>query len=125
MKKISDDKSTFEKAASVEKGKRQEVLRDSAIQKALVAGKAVKPDRLAKMLTGSIKISDDDSMVFVGDDGTEVTVEEGVKSFLTDNPEFVVNSQQPGAGGGGSGGKQPDFSNMTQADYVKWRQSQQ
>jgi len=126
LKKISDDKSTFEKVASEEKIKRQSVLRDLALQKALVAGKAVKPDRLAKVLVGNIKISDDDTMIFISDDGTEVTIDEGVKSFLTENPEFVINAQNPGAGGGGSnGGKQPDFNSMSQADYIKWRQQQQ
>lgn len=124
MKKLSEDKSTFEKVAGEEKNKRQSVLRDLALQKALVAGKAIKPDRLAKMLVGNIKIAEDDAMIFISDDGTEVTVEEGVKSFLTENPEFVINAQNPGGGGGGGNGKQPDFNNMSQAEYVKWRQQQ-
>lgn len=124
MKKISDDKVGFEKAAGEEKAKRHTVLRDLALRNALEAGKAVKPQRLTKMLVNNVKIMDDDSLIFVNDDGSEVTIDEGVKSFLTENPEFVVNPQNPGAGGGGGNGKQPDFNNMSQADYVKWRSEQ-
>lgn len=124
MKKLSDDKVTFEKTANEEKAKRHTVLRDLALRNALEAGKAVKPQRLTKMLVNNVKIMDDDSLIFVNDDGSEVTVDEGVKSFLTENPEFVVNPQNPGAGGGGGNGKQPDFNNMSQADYVKWRSEQ-
>lgn len=124
MKKISDDKSLFEKTAGEEKAKRHTVIRDLALRNALEAGKAVKPKNIAKMLVNNVKIGDDDSLIFTQDDGTEVTVDEGVKSFLTENPEFVVNGQNPGGGGGGAGGKQPDFNNMSQAEYQKWRSEQ-
>jgi hypothetical protein len=127
LKKISTEKETFAQTAAQEKAKRMELLRDSALKTALANGKAIKPDLLAKILQSNIKTLDDGSegFVFVADDGNEVTIDEGVKSFLDTNPDFVTNGSRPGAGSGGGGvTKEPDFDNMSQADYVKWRETQ-
>jgi len=126
LKKITQEKDTFAKNAEQEKNKRIELMRDSVLQKALSEGKAVKPSQLSKLLRDNIKIADDgsESFVFTADDGNELTVQEGVKSFLEANPEFVLNGSNPGAGSGANGGKTLDFDNMSQEQYKKWRETQ-
>jgi len=126
MKKLSTEKETFAQTAAQEKAKRIELLRDAALQKELANGKAVKPDLLAKILQSNIKLVEDgsDSFVFIADDGSEVTVQEGVKSFLDTNPDFVINSGRPGSGSGGAGGKEITLDNLSPEEYRAVRAKQ-
>lgn len=126
IKKLTTEKDTFATNAATERTKRIDLLRDAALQKSLASGKAIKPDLVAKILQGNIKLVEDgsDSFVFTADDGREVTVEEGVKSFLDSNPDFVINSQRPGSGSGGASGQVSDLDKMTPEEYRKWRAKQ-
>ncbi|MBP2629883.1 MAG: hypothetical protein H6Q70_511 [Firmicutes bacterium] len=125
LKKLQEENNTYKTLAAQEKSKRIDMMRDSVLQEALAEGKAVKPSQLSKLLKDNIKIADDgsESFVFTADDGNELTVKEGVKSFLEANPEFVMNSSNPGAGSGANG-KNIDVENMTQEQYKKWRATQ-
>jgi hypothetical protein len=86
-------------------------MKNQALLAALVENKAIKPETLTKLLLDNVKVGDDDSLVFVGTEGDEIPVKDGVKGWLTSNPEFLLNNQNPGggSGGGGTGGGQPSF----------------
>lgn len=124
LKKITDEKANSEKIAGEERAKRHSMIRDMELRNALEEGKAVKPSITARLLMNNVKVLDDDRIIFVGDDGAEVTVSEGVKSFLSNNPEYVINSQNPGGGGGGGPMGEVDFDKMSHADYRAWREKQ-
>jgi hypothetical protein len=108
--KLTAENTEFKTAAETERGKRHGALKENALIKSLEENKAVKSGFLAKSLLDKVRIDDadgKDSLVFVGDDGEETTIAEGIKAFLAANPEFVANGQHGGAGtsGGSPGGK--------------------
>ena len=56
---------------------------------------------MAKLLEGSIVVKDDESLAYTGSDGKEISLEDGVNSWLKEN-SWAVKAN--GAGGGGSNG---------------------
>lgn len=104
LKKAADAQTLAEKKANEELAKRQKSDKNRALLAALTDNKAIKPEQLIKILSDQVKVNDDDSVVFLKDDGEEVQVGEGVKAWLDANPEFVLNSQKPGGGSGSIGG---------------------
>ena len=72
---------------------------------ALTKGNAAAPKDMAKLLLDNIKVNDDDSLAYTGADGKDVSVEDGVNSWLKDNAWAVkVNNNGGGGAGGGAGG---------------------
>lgn len=111
-----------EETVTAERTKRQNTTKKAQLQSALTKAGAIKPEVLAKVLDGSLQVKDDDSVVFLADDGTEKSLEDGVKGFLETNPEFVSNTQKPGAGSApGGGGEGPDLGALSMEDYIKAR----
>lgn len=105
FKKLQITNTENEKLLGEERTKRHNGMKNQALLAALAENKAIKPDKLVKLLLDNVTIGEDDSLVFVADDGAEVTVSEGVKGWLSGNPEFMTNSQNAGGGsGGGTGG---------------------
>lgn len=92
-------------AISDERAKRHDLLKTNAIISGLT-GKAHNPQEISKLLLGSVKVNEDDSLVFVGADGKESSVDDGIKGWLTSNAWAAVNPQNSGGGsaGGGAGG---------------------
>lgn len=124
VKRLEEEKINFEKLASDEKTKRQSMIRDIALQKALTENKAINPAITSKLLRDDVKTRDDDTLVYVMEDGTEVTVVEGVKSFLERCPDYLESRQNPGAGGGGGAPASLDFNNVPMSEYNEWRAKQ-
>lgn len=122
-KTLSDKSAEFEKQASTEKTKRQGMIKEMALRTALEANKALNPAITSRLMMGNIKVLDDDSVIYVEDDGSEVTVDEGVKAFLTKYPDYRANRQISGAGGGfsGSSGGNVDYETLSPAEYRKAR----
>jgi hypothetical protein len=105
--KLTTENTEFKSAAETEKGKRHGSLKENALIKSLEDAKAVKPGFLAKSLLSQVRIDEVDGkdvLVYVGDDGEELSVKDGIAAFLTANPELVANSQNGGGGTNGSGG---------------------
>ncbi|TCL74237.1 hypothetical protein EDC14_1004175 [Hydrogenispora ethanolica] len=105
LKKAVEAQAAAEKKASEETAKRQNSERTRALLGALTEGKAIKPEQLIKVLADRVKVTDDDSLVFLKEDGEESSVADGVKSWLEANPEFLINNQIPGGGSANGGGK--------------------
>lgn len=126
LKTLTDDNVAKEKLYNDERGKRHQMIRDIALRNSLEANKALNPAITARLLTQNVKILDDDNAIFIGEDGSEVTVDEGVKSFMDKYPDYLANKQVPGAGGFGDGlgGKAVDFNKLSPEEYRKWREKQ-
>lgn len=60
-----------------------------AIEKALKDQGAIRPDMTAKMLLDNTSISDDGEVVYTSAIGDEMSIGDGVKLFLQDNPAFI------------------------------------
>ena len=108
--KANTDNKTLTEQLSQERTKRQGSLKQTELLNLLTANKAVKPDKLAKMLMHSVEIDaeNEDALLFINDTGEKVPLKDGLAKFLTDNPEFVENTQKGGSGsrgGNGGGGK--------------------
>lgn len=122
--KASEDKCTeLDTLAKTERTKRQSMIRNISIRSALEENKALNPTITSGLLRDRVKVNDDDSLSFMADDGSEVTVDEGVKSFLEKYPEYRANRQIPGAGGsfGGMKAENIDFAKMSPEEYRKLR----
>lgn len=123
LKASEDSRKEVDALAKSERLKRQSMIRDISIRNALETNKALNPAITSGLLRDKVKVNDDDSLAFVADDGSEVTVDEGVKSFLEKYPEYRANHQVPGAGGsyGGGHAENIDFEKMDPAEYRKLR----
>ena len=105
IEKLTKESAEFKQAAETERSKRHEAMKNQSLLAALTAGNALKPDFLAAALASKVKVNDDDTLVFIKDDGEEVPVNEGVKSWLEENPDLVRNPNSAGAGSTGASGK--------------------
>lgn len=103
-KEVTDLTTKYE----TEKTKRVNILKTQGLTQALSDSKAIKPAVIAKMLLPNIKVDEaTDDLLYVDEKGNELPLADGVKAFLGVNPEFVANTQNPGAGtppGSGSSG---------------------
>lgn len=97
------------------------IIRDAEVERALKKSGALEYEALVPIFRDKVKILDDETPVFPTDDGTEVTVEEGVKMFFEKHPRLLANNQNAGAGSGGSASGKVDFQKMSQAEYEKLR----
>jgi hypothetical protein len=80
-----------------ERGRRHDLLKTNAIVAGLT-GKVHNPQEIAKLLMGNLKVSEEnDSLIFMGADGKESSVDDGIKGWLTGNAWAAVNPQNPGA----------------------------
>ena len=99
VKELTDKYDASEKKAKEEHDKRVQTYVRSKLVSALTQGKAVKPEEIAKILSGSISMKEDDTAVLMNGD-KELSIDEGVAAWLKDNAWAVKNDSQPGAGGG-------------------------
>lgn len=103
-KQLKEKETELTTQIEAERGKRHTALKTTELMKALTVNKAMRPELMVELLAKNIQIGDDDALLFVAADGKEMSVADGVKSFLEANPEFVTNSQNPGGGSSGGGG---------------------
>lgn len=99
---------TMTKTAEAEKTKRIAALKHSKAVDLLTKGNAAAPEKMADLLDSYITIGEDESMSFK-DGEQEMSLEDGVKTWLSNNP-WAVKVNGSGGGGapaGGSGGADP------------------
>lgn len=103
VKELTDKYNASEEKAKAEHAKRVKAAIRSELISALTNGKAIQPEAMLKIIEGNVSIGDDDKAVYkVGDQS--LSIEEGVKGWLKENPWAVKAEIQPGAGGGSQGG---------------------
>lgn len=122
-KTLSDKSAGFEQSVAAERAKRHGMIKEMQLRTALELNKALNPAITSRLMMGNVKVLDDDSVIYVEDDGSEVTVDEGVKSFLDKYPDYKANRQISGAGSGSNGfaGGNVDFDKLSPAEYRKAR----
>lgn len=103
LDKLTVENTNNQKLAGEEKAKRHKMLVDSEVLSALIEGKANKPQVLKSLVGQKVKVNENDELVYLADNGDEISVKDGVKSWLDANPEFVANDSNAGAGGHGGG----------------------
>jgi DNA-binding protein Fis len=91
----------LKKANDAANAKAQAVLVSAKVKDALAKHNAIRPDDALKLMADSLKV-DGDKISYLLPDGTEADLEDGVKTWLKDRPEWVRSSQQPGPGGAGT-----------------------
>jgi len=125
VQEVTGKLTASEQKAAAERDKRIGAIKHSSITTALAAGNALSPETFAKVIMDNIVVKDDDSLAYKGADSKEISVEDGVKSWLEANPWAVKNQQQAGggSGSGGAGGGGTDLSKMSTADYVATREA--
>lgn len=104
--KASTESKIYQDQLTQERAKRHSSLKQTELLNVLTANKAVKPDKLAKMLMHNVEVDaeNEDNLLFINDAGEKVPLKDGLVKFLTDNPEFVENAQKGGSGSKGGGG---------------------
>lgn len=103
IKDLTEKYTASETKAKAERDKRLATARTAAVQAALAKGNALNPESMVKLVADSIIAKDDDSLVFKNGD-KELSIDEGVKAWLAENPWAVKNTASGGAGSGGSKG---------------------
>ena len=120
VKELTDKYAASEEKAKAEHTKRINTAMHAALQAALAKGNALNPDAFVKLLSDQVVIGDDDSLSMkVGDKA--VSIDEGVKDWLTTNPWAVKNTAAGGAGSGSAGNPKKvytpdDLKGMTPAE---------
>lgn len=94
--------------AEAEKTKRISALKHSKIVDALSKGNALSPENFAKLIDENVVVDDNDNISYKSGDNT-LTLDEGVKSWLTENPWAVKVNGFQGGGAKGSGGSGDAF----------------
>ena len=69
---------------------------------------------LKDVLMLRVQFDEDGKPVYKDDDGVNIPVNDGVKKYLSANPGFLTNNQNPGGGGNGGRG---DGKTMTRSDF--------
>lgn len=116
-KERDDNKSLAEKHLSRLHG----LIRDSSVESALKKSGALEYDALVPIFRDKVQILEDDTPVYPLEDGSQVTVEEGVKMFFEKHPRLLANNQNPGAGSGGGAPGKIDLNKISQKEYEKLR----
>lgn len=101
-------KDETQKAAD-EKAKRLDGLKMSKAVELLTKGNAASPQNMAKLLESNIIVKDDESLVYTGADGKEISLEDGVNGWLKDNSWAVKANGTGGSGSNGGGGNDDPF----------------
>ena len=120
MKELTDKYAASEEKAKAEHTKRINTAMHSALQAALAKGNALNPEAFIKLLEDKVEVGNDDSLSMkVGDKA--VSIDEGVKDWLTTNPWAVKNTAAGGAGSGSAGNPKKvyttdDLKGMTPAE---------
>lgn len=99
----------------------QSIIRDSSITKALKNSGALEYEALVPIFRNKVNILDDETAVYPLDDGSSVTVAEGVKMFFEKHPRLLANNQNPGGGSGGGTPGKIDIGKLSQTEYEKMR----
>lgn len=85
-----------EKTARIGSAKR------TAIQKALVDNKIIKPEQMIDLFFNKVNVDEDGStMTMKGSDGSDLTINDAIADWAKDNPEFVISSTKGGTGSSG------------------------
>lgn len=120
VKELTDKYAASEEKAKAEHTKRINTAMHSALQAALAKGNALNPEAFIKLLEDKVEVGNDDSLSMkVGDKA--VSIDEGVKDWLTTNPWAVKNTAAGGAGSGSAGNPKKvytpnDLKGMTPAE---------
>jgi hypothetical protein len=104
------EKASYEERLKESITKQQTTMKRESLLKALTEHKAARPADLIELLLSKVEVGDDDSLTFEG--GKKVA--DGVKTWLGERPEFVKNTQTPGAGS-----KAPDGTILTSQTDTK------
>lgn len=118
---LEKERDEQKKIAEERLGRIHTIIRDAAVERALKASGALEYEALVPIFRDKVKILDDETPVYPTEDGTDVTVEEGVKMFFEKHPRLLANNQNAGGGSGGSPGGKVDFTKMSQSEYEKLR----
>lgn len=75
-----------------------------ALLKALSEANIKDPAFIAEALSGKVKVNEDDTLSFIGNDGAEMEISDGVAEFAKVHPDFISHEQLGGAGSLGAKG---------------------
>ena len=102
-KQVKDLTAKYEQSEAKAKEEREKRIKtniNTNLLSALNKENAIMPDEFAQLLAGKVVAKDDDSLIFLSDDNKEISIEEGVKAWLSARPNAVKNTLTGGAGSG-------------------------
>jgi hypothetical protein len=103
--KMKEEAAKNAKSLEDERGKRHTIIKQDAIRKALAKENAANPDALLDLFAGKVKIEEETDNLFLDDGkGGQLSIDDGIKSWMSENPWAISNKQNPGAGSGGGDG---------------------
>ena len=109
VEQVTKQLADMTKEKEVEKNKRIDAMKTSALVDALTKGNAAAPKAMAKLITENLCVGDDESLIYKGAD-KDMSVEDGVKAWLSENAWAVKANPQNGGGapaGGASNNADP------------------
>ena len=121
LKSVERERDEQKKTAEDRLGRIHGIIRHTAVENALKKSGAIEYETLVPIFNNSVSIGEDETPVFTLEDGSQVTVDEGVKMFFEKHPRLLANNQHAGAGSGGGAPGKLDFASMSQAQYEKMR----
>lgn len=120
-KNIEKERDESKTLADKYHGRIQNIIRDNSITDALKNSGALEYEALVPIFRDKVQITDDETPVYPLDDGSSVTVSEGIKMFFEQHPRLLANNQNPGGGSGGGTPGKIDIGKLTQTEYEKMR----
>lgn len=100
--KFADDIKSLSEQLEGEKTMRISSAKRTAIQKALVDNKIIKPEQMIDLFFGRVNVDDDgQTMTMKGSDGSDLTIADAIADWAKDNPEFVAVDTKGGIGSNG------------------------
>lgn len=100
--KFADEIKSLSEQLEGEKTMRISSAKRTAIQKALVDNKIIKPEQMIDLFFSRVNVDEDGTtMTMKGSDGSELTISDAIADWAKDNPEFVVANAKGGMGSSG------------------------
>lgn len=116
VSKVTEQLGAMTKTAQAEKAKRLNSMKMAKAIELLTNGNAASPKNMAQLLENNIIVRDDESLAYTGADGKELSLEDGVSSWLKENSWAVKANGNGGSGsvGGNTGADDPFLSGFNQ-----------
>ena len=116
LEKTKKELATANESLATEKAERVKGVKNTSILKELQAHNVIKAEQWLGKFFNEVTLDEDGNLYMKGEDGKEVTMQDGISEWANENPEFI-KVETKGGMGSGLGGNSKDKDGIS--DFMK------